>query len=149
MKPLIYIRDKRSPKPKSENVSKVMSGNKARNTNPEILLRKKLYQNKVIGYRINYKKVPGRPDIAFTSKKIAIFVNGCFWHRCPHCNLTMPKNNTVFWEEKFKKNKERDKRKIDELRKDGWIPITIWECKILKNIEEQIKKIQNFIFNSN
>jgi len=129
-----YVRDKRSPKPKNENVSRVMSANKAKNTKPEILLRQALWDNGLKGYRVNYKNVPGRPDIAFVSKKVAIFVNGCFWHRCPNCNLPMPKNNTEFWLKKFNANIERDKRKITDLENIGWKVITIWECQIKKDI---------------
>lgn len=73
-----YIRDERSPHQKNENVSKVMSANKAKNTKPELLLRRSLWKNHLRGYRVNYKKIPGRPDVAFPAKMIAIFVNGCF-----------------------------------------------------------------------
>lgn len=92
-----YIRDKRSPKPKNAAVSKVMSANKAKNTKPEMLFRKALWAEGIRGYRCNYKNAPGRPDIAFPKKKIAIFVNGCFWHGCPYCKMPLPKNNTEFW----------------------------------------------------
>lgn len=88
-----YVRDKRSPKPKNENVSRVMSANKAKNSKPEMKLRKYLWNNGLKGYRLHPKKIPGRPDIAFISKKLAIFVNGCYWHRCPKCNYPLPKNN--------------------------------------------------------
>lgn len=140
-----YIRDKRSPKPKSEQVSKVMSRNKAKNTKPEILLRKALWEKHIRGYRLNYKKAPGRPDIAFVSKKVAIFVNGCYWHRCPKCDYPLPKHNTEFWEEKFSKNKERDKRKIKELKDSGWSVITVWECDIKEDINSIVSVIQQTI----
>ena len=75
-----YIRDGRSPVPKKEATSKVMSANKGKDTNPELLLRKELWKNNIKGYRLHWKKVPGSPDIAFPKKKLAIFINGCFWH---------------------------------------------------------------------
>src|SRR4051812_18942030 len=87
-----YVRDKRSPKPKNSIVSRVMSANKGKDTKPEIFLRKKLWEKGLRGFRKNYKLIPGKPDIVYTKKKIAVFVNGCFWHRCPHCNLSLPKN---------------------------------------------------------
>lgn len=136
-----YIRDKRSPAPKNENVSKVMSRNKAKGTKPEVLLRKALWSNNLKGYRLNYKKIPGRPDIAYVYKKIAIFVNGCYWHRCPRCNYPLPKHNTEFWKNKFERNKERDIRKNKELNAIGWQTITIWECEIKNNINTIITKI--------
>ncbi len=137
-----YIRDKRSPIPKNENVSKVMSANKAKGTKPEILLRKQLWDKGLRGYRLNYKKAPGKPDIAFTSKKLAIFVNGCYWHRCPKCNYQLPKNNTQFWEEKFQRNIDRDKRKNAELKAIGWSVITVWECEIKENINTVVTRIE-------
>ena len=74
----MYIRDKRSPKAKGETISKVMSANIAVNSKPEVRLRKALWNSEIRGYRLHYSKIPGKPDIVFTKKKIAIFVNGCF-----------------------------------------------------------------------
>lgn len=77
----MYVRDKRSPVPKSEATSRVMSANRGRDTGPELLLRRALRAAGHRGYRLHYKKAPGRPDISYVSRKIAIFVHGCFWHR--------------------------------------------------------------------
>ena len=137
-----YIRDKRSPVPLNENVSRVMSSNKAKNTKPELKLRKALYADGIRGYRLNWKKVPGRPDIAFPGKKISIFINGCYWHRCPHCELPLPKTNAEFWKEKFEKNIKRDKKKEKELLDLGWTVLVFWECKINTNIKDCINKIK-------
>jgi DNA mismatch endonuclease (patch repair protein) len=128
-----YIRDKRSPNPLSENISKVMSANKAKNTRPELLLRRLFWKNGLRGYRIHPKDIPGRPDICFTTKKVAIFVNGCFWHRCPHCNYALPKHNSHFWQTKFKNNMDRDEKKISQLKDAHWKVITIWECELKKD----------------
>ena len=128
-----YSRDKRSPIPKSDAVSKVMSANKRRDTGPEKALKSALREKGLVGYRLNYKKVPGRPDICFVSKKMAIFVNGCFWHRCPHCNYPDPKHNQKFWIEKFSKNVARDKKKIEQLEELGWRTYVVWECEIKKD----------------
>jgi len=124
-----YVRDQRSPVPTNVNVSKVMSANKRKNTTPELVLRSILRESGCSGYRLQWN-VPGRPDIAYPGRRIAIFVNGCYWHRCPSCNLPLPKNNVVFWEEKFKRNVERDAKKIYTLESEGWTVITIWECDI-------------------
>lgn len=136
-----YLRDGRAPVPVKELTSQIMSKIKAKNTKPEIILRKSLYENNLQGYRLHKAKLPGRPDIIFTKHKIAIFVNGCFWHRCPYCNLSLPKVHTKFWEEKFRKNIERDNRKIKELKKLGWKPIIFWECQINKNVNRCTKRI--------
>lgn len=140
-----YIRDGRAPIPKNENISKVMSANKAKNTKPEILFRKALWYAGIKGYRLNWKKVPGRPDIAFPGKKIAIFIHGCYWHRCPYCNPSFPKSNVEFWDEKFKKNVARDKKKTKELKLQGWKVIVIWECELKNNPGKQIEKIKSIL----
>ena len=119
-----------------------MSSNKAKNTKPELKLRKALYADGIRGYRLNWKKVAGKPDIAFPRKKISIFINGCYWHRCPYCELSLPKTNTDFWREKFEKNIKRDKKKEKELLDLGWIVLVFWECKIKTNIKDCINKIK-------
>lgn len=140
-----YVRDKRSPKPTNGNVSKVMSSNRGKDTKPEMLLRKALRDNGLVGYRVQWK-VPGRPDIAYPGRKIAIFVNGCFWHRCPFCDLPIPKNNVEFWKDKFDQNVKRDAEKKMYLEKDGWAVIIVWECEIkndLANVVQIIKSKHN------
>jgi len=126
-------RDERNPEPSSEITTKVMKANKGRDTKPEVAVRQMLRELGFPGYRLNWKRAPGRPDIAYPGRKIAIFVNGCFWHRCPYCNLSMPKSHPDFWKDKFKKNIERDIRKRKELESEGWTVLTIWECKIKKD----------------
>lgn len=141
-----YVRDKRSPKPKNASVSRVMSSNKAKNSKPEMILRKFLWADGIRGYRLHPKGLPGRPDIAFPVAHVAVFVNGCFWHRCPHCNYDLPKHNSAFWKEKFNKNVERDKKKIMALEELGWRTITIWECEMKSNIQKQIERIKKLIY---
>jgi len=140
-----YIRDKRSPVPKNENVSKVMSANKAKNTKPELLFRKALSNADIKGYRLHWKKAPGKPDIAFVGKKIAIFINGCYWHRCPHCSPSFPKTNVKFWTDKFKKNIARDKKKKQELEDAGWKVFVFWECQIKKQIDICINEVKDVL----
>jgi DNA mismatch endonuclease (patch repair protein) len=132
--PREYVRDKRSPTPSNDHVSKVMSSNKAKDTSPEMTLRRSLRENGASGYRLQWR-VPGRPDIAYPGKKVAIFVNGCFWHRCPYCDLPPPKNNTDFWINKFERNKARDEEKREILESNGWIVLTIWECSIKSDLK--------------
>ena len=113
-----------------------MQGNKRRDTKPELAVRKLLREAGYPGYRLQWKKVPGRPDIAYPGRKIAIFVNGCFWHRCPKCNPSVPKTNREFWVEKFRRNVQRDQRKTEKLQSDGWKVLTVWECE-LKDAEKR------------
>lgn len=121
-----------------------MSKIKAKHTKPELILRKALWHNGLKGYRLHWKKASGKPDIAYIRQKLAIFVNGCFWHRCPYCNPSFPKSNIEFWKNKFKKNIERDIVKISELQKDGWNVLVFWECQIKNNLMECIQKVHKY-----
>lgn len=145
----LYIRDRRSPDPKDERTSYTFSRIKAKNTKPEVTLRKKLWESGIKGYRVHYKSLPGRPDILFKKAKLAIFVNGCFWHRCPYCNLPIPKNNSIFWKDKFDKNKLRDKTKIEKLNELGYKVITFWECQIKEDICMIINLIKEALHKDN
>ncbi len=119
--------------------SKNMAHIRAKNTSPELQVRKKL---STLGfrYRIHYS-LPGRPDIVFPSRKIAVFINGCFWH-AHGCKLDhKPKSNISFWEKKISQNKKRDIKNRALLRKLGWRVVILWECEINKNLDKTIKKI--------
>jgi DNA mismatch endonuclease, patch repair protein len=140
-----YVRDGRSPIPKNENISKVMSANKGKNTGPELRFRQALRKRNLLGYRLHSKNVPGRPDIVFHKKKLAIFIHGCYWHRCPSCKYVLPKTNRIFWKRKFEANKMRDKNKKKLLAKEGWKTLTIWECQLKKDIDKQVDKVIEFI----
>ena len=70
--------------------------------------------------------------MAWPGKKVALFVNGCFWHRCPICNPSTPKTNVRYWVEKFERNVERDKRSHEQLEELGWKVHVIWECQLKK-----------------
>jgi len=141
----IYIRDGRAPIPEKELTSKTMSAIKARNTKPELILRKALWGNGIKGYRLHWKKAPGRPDIAFPGKKVALFVNGCYWHRCPICKPNIPRSHSEFWIEKFRRNIERDNEKINQLSQIGWKSMTIWECQLNDNKMIYVNKIRDLL----
>jgi len=117
-----------------------MSRIKGKNTGPEVRLRKLLWSQGVRGYRIHYN-LPGKPDIVFTKKKIAIFIDGCFWHRCPVC-FQEPATRKEFWMKKIQSNIERDKKVNTQLSDDGWNVIRIWEHEIRKNPSLVIEKIR-------
>ncbi|MDO8950564.1 MAG: very short patch repair endonuclease [Actinomycetota bacterium] len=107
-----------------------MKGNRGRDTGPELELRRLLRQAGYPGYRLHWKNAPGRPDIAYPGCKVAIFVNGCFWHRCPTCQPAIPKSHSEYWERKFELNQERDARKNAALVETGWRVVTVWECEL-------------------
>lgn len=117
----IFSKDKRR---------KIMSKIRAKNTKPELIVRKYLF-SKGYRYRLNVKSLPGSPDIVLKKIRTVIFINGCFWHGHTPCNLyKVPKTNTEWWKEKIKRNKARDYKKSMELRQMGWHVITIWECQL-------------------
>lgn len=131
----------RPPKASSQATTKVMKANKRNNTKPEMLVRRRLWKAGLRGYRLHWN-APGHPDIAWPGKKVAIFVNGCFWHRCPLCNLPMPKSNVEYWTVKFGLNQERDERKVRELQRAGWKVHDIWECQLKKDkIDETFQSL--------
>lgn len=118
-----------NPPPSSSATTKSMRGNRAKNTKPELSVRRLLREAGYGGYRLHWK-VPGRPDIAYPGRRVAIFVNGCFWHRCPLCGPPVPRTHREFWEEKFARNIERDARKTRDLEALGWTAITVWDCQL-------------------
>lgn len=120
-------------------VHKSMVGNKRANTKPEILVRQVLRKAGLTGYRLQWK-VPGRPDVAWPGKKVALFVNGCFWHRCPYCKLPLPKSNIEYWSVKFEKNIERDERNLNLLQQQGWKVFVVWECQLKKKVRSETFK---------
>lgn len=137
--------DVHTKKQRSYNMSMI----KCRDTNPEISLRKLLFANGVRGYRINYK-LKGKPDVVFPKQKLAVFVDGCFWHKCPKC-FVEPRTNKVFWKEKINSNIKRDKDVNKQLKKMGWKIIRIWEHeiknekiikrKVIDRIKNETKKV--------
>lgn len=108
--------------------SRMMAGIRARDTRPELALRRHLHRAG-LRYRVHATDVPGRPDIAFLVKRAAIFVHGCFWHRHEGCHwCSTPASNTCFWIEKFDRNRARDAAVVDQLHERGWRVAVIWEC---------------------
>ena len=126
--------------PLDQHTTNSMRSNKRRNTKPELLVRRGLREAGFPGYRIEWK-VPGKPDICYPGKRVAIFINGCFWHRCPVCNPSMPKHNREFWENKFSQNVERDINNQNALREMGWTVIVVWECEIKKDLDGVVERI--------
>jgi DNA mismatch endonuclease (patch repair protein) len=94
-----------------------------------------------IGYRCGVRSLPGSPDIANVSRRFAIFVHGCYWHRHPGCRkTTMPKSNVAFWQKKFRDNIRRDARNIAKLEKMGYRVAVIWECDAIS-----VKRAKDFL----
>jgi DNA mismatch endonuclease, patch repair protein len=121
-----------------------MSQVKSKDTSPEKIVRKWIW-SKGFRYRKYSKRLPGKPDICFPSKKKVIFVNGCFWHRHDCRYFRMPKSNVDFWRDKFRTNRKRDKRNYRDLGKLGWEYLVVWECEIRKADKSLLKRIERFL----
>lgn len=113
-----------------------MSAIRSKNTKPEIVLRKALWA-RGLRFRIHYGKE--KIDVAFPSKKLAIFVDGCFWHGCP-IHFHLPKSHQNYWHPKLKKNIERDMAKNTRLKAEGWSVMRFWEHEVM-NPDHVVKKI--------
>jgi DNA mismatch endonuclease (patch repair protein) len=134
--------DTLSPEARSKRMSLV----KGRDTKPERHVREIL---KKLGYRyrLQYSRLPGKPDFAFPAKRKAIWVHGCFWHRHENCSLArLPKGRQDFWIPKLEGNKKRDLEHQDKVRQMGWQILVIWECE-LSNQPSVESKIKHFLEN--
>ena len=131
--------DKLSPGQRSALMAKVGS----RNTKPEMMIRRMLHA-RGWRYRLHQRGLPGTPDIVFAGRKVVIFVHGCFWHG-HDCSLgRLPKTRTEFWAEKLVANRNRDARKVAELRLNGWRVFTVWQCS-LKDASDTLSDIESFL----
>jgi DNA mismatch endonuclease, patch repair protein len=107
--------------------SSMMSGIHSRNTRPELVIRKELF-NRGYRYRLHVISLPGKPDIVLKKYNAVILINGCFWH-AHECNLfKWPKTNEDFWRGKISENRKRDEDNCAKLVVMGWRVLTIWEC---------------------
>lgn len=109
---------------------KCMSAIRGKNTKPEILVRKGLHA-RGFRFRLQDRRLPGRPDIVLPKYGVAIMVNGCFWHGHKGCRYaTRPKSNVEFWDAKIARNHHRDEVTTAHLEALGWTVITVWECEL-------------------
>ena len=129
------------PAPLNAGRSRNMQANRRSNTKPEVVLRSALHR---LGYRyrkdmqIRLDDVRVRPDIVFTARKVAVFVDGCFWHVCPE-HGRQPTTNDWYWTPKLRRNVERDRTTTAALERNGWQVVRIWEHEPLPDAVEAIR----------
>lgn len=117
-----------------ETRSRMMSGIRAKNTKPELLVRKYLHA-KGLRFRLHVKELPGKPDLVFPKYKTVVFVHGCFWHRHAGCKYaTTPSSREHFWTNKLSENVARDAYQIAALGELGWRVFVVWECELRDGI---------------
>ena len=133
----------------------VMASISAKNTKPELLLRKALHR-KGFRYRLHDKCLPGKPDLVFRGFNAAVFVNGCFWHGHDCQLFKAPATNREFWETKIETNRLRDSRNRDLLLKQNWRVLIVWECstrgkgrlefeELITNVTNWLKSNENYL----
>lgn len=110
-----------------------------RDTGPELSLRRLLHA-RGLRYRV-HPSLPGRPDIALTGVRLAVFVDGCFWHSCP-THGTLPRNNREWWQDKLAANVERDRRKDAELQALGWTVLHVWEHEPATDAADRVQALR-------
>ena len=120
--------------------SQQMARVKNEKTRPELLLRQALWV-RGIRYRLKAKTPAGKPDLVFPGAKLAVFIDGCFWHGCPD-HYSRPKSKSRFWSDKLHANVTRDGRIRQTLLDAGWHVLRIWEHEVLQNVEGVVEKIQ-------
>lgn len=121
---------------RSRNMSRIR---KFGNESTELRLARLLRQHGIRGWR-RHLPLPGRPDFTFRQERVVVFVDGCFWHRCPRCNWT-PSDNRAYWEAKFARNLEKDRLADRALREAGWRVLRIWEHVLKKQPRRVIARI--------
>jgi len=122
-----------------------MSRIKGKDTKPEKILRKWLWDNGY-RYRLHKRELPGKPDIVFPGLKKAIFIHGCFWHRHNCKFFKWPATNTDFWKQKIGANVKRDKENYTRLQEINWRYMIVWECELREKEQNNIlSRIQEFL----
>lgn len=137
-----------------EKRSHIMSMIRGRDTKPELMVRRYLFHHG-FRYRVNVKRLPGRPDIVLRKYKTAIFVNGCFWHGHEGCkDFRPPRTRVEWWRDKLERNKARDARVREELKRMGWKTMVIWDCQLkpdvrVETLENVVRLLQRSYVESN
>jgi len=124
-----------------EQRSRTMSRIRRRDTKPELLLRKALWARGFRGYRLDLAGLPGRPDLAWMSRCVTVFVDGAFWHG--HPSAYKPGKSGAYWDEKIQRNMQRDRQADVALRAMGWTVIRLWDFEVRKNLSGCLARIEN------
>lgn len=124
------------PLSRSEQMARI----RARNTSPELRLRRALWRAG-LRYRLHHPTPHGRPDVVFPARKVAVFVDGCFWHGCP-VHYVRPRSREQFWCKKLRDNVDRDRRQTIALEAAGWRVVRIWEHEVYEELEEVVRRVE-------
>ena len=126
--------------------SRVMARIRGSDTDPELRLRKRLWREG-LRYRLKARTPAGRPDLTFVGPRVAVYVDGCFWHGCPD-HYVRPRSSTGFWSSKLRENVMRDRRQTLELEVSGWTVLRFWEHEIYQDLEAVVTSIKSAVAGS-
>lgn len=127
-----------------EKRSRLMSRVRSRDTGPEMLLRRALW-SAGYRYRLGHRlKLPGKPDLVFPRARLAVYVDGCFWHACPE-HATQPTTRSEWWREKIQGNVSRDRRVDAQMAELGWTVMRFWEHEVENDVDLVVQKIAGFM----
>ena len=132
---LTLVTDTRTP----EQRSRIMAAVKGKHTAPEVVLRRALFAAGARGWRCHWRGAPGVPDIAWPARRVAVFVDGAFWHG--HPSRHKPGRSGAYWDEKIEANVARDRRVDAELRERGWTVVRIWDFEVRKHLDEAVERV--------
>lgn len=121
--------------------SEVMARVRSKDTNPELAVRRAVHAAG-FRFRLHRKALPGSPDLVFTSRSIAVFVNGCFWHGHSCEDGKRPSTNIEYWNRKIGRNVTRDKANYRALRKMNWMPLVIWTCRLNLGLRRLLRELR-------
>jgi DNA mismatch endonuclease (patch repair protein) len=129
------VTDTRTP----EQRSRIMAAVRGKNTSPEVALRRALYAAGVRGWRCHYGRAPGKPDLAWPGRRVAVFVDGAFWHG--HSSRHRPGRSGAYWDAKIDANVARDRRVDAELRDRGWTVLRVWDFEVRKSLADIVERV--------
>jgi DNA mismatch endonuclease (patch repair protein) len=122
-----------------ETRSRVMARIRSQDTSPERTLRSALFSNGLRGWRCHEKRLPGKPDIAFTRWQVAVFVDGCFWHG--HPDFFTPGKSGTYWDAKIARTQERDRLANDALSRAGWTVLRFWDFEVEDDVGRCVQRV--------
>jgi DNA mismatch endonuclease (patch repair protein) len=124
-----------------------MASVRDKNTGPEVALRRALYAAGVRGWRCHYKRAPGTPDIAWPGRRVAVFVDGAFWHG--HPSRHRPGRSGSYWDDKIARNVERDRETDAELARLGWHVVRVWDFDVKRDLPGTVARVEAALDSSN
>jgi len=133
-----------TPSQRSRNMSAIRSRG---NRTTEKAVRFRLVRAGIRGWELHSSALPGRPDFIFQQKRLAVFIDGCYWHGCPKC-YRAPTTNVSYWSQKLIRNVSRDRAITGALRKDGWRAVRFWEHQSKKNAANLVRKIRELVIST-